>query len=164
MICCDDVDRSVSQPCSHSLNVGCGAERRIHLVDGVVGGNEIFCEHEVVRRRFGRNVDATRFRPSNDFYRTGRREMANMQARSHMFSEQHIAGDDRFFGYSGPARQAQARTEHAFVHLRASGEPRLLRVLRNNAVEGLYVFEGTTHQQRVGHALAIVRKDSHLRS
>ena len=52
------------------------------------------------------------------------------------------------------------QTEHArhrtLVHLSALGEPRLLRVLGHDAVEGLDVLEGAPHQDGVGDALAVV--------
>ena len=51
----------------------------------------------------------------------------------------------------------------ALVHLRALGEPRLLGVLGDDAVEGLDVLQGAAHQQRVGDALAVVGEDPHPR-
>ena len=44
----------------------------------------------------------------------------------------------------------------ALVHLRALGEPRLLRVLGDDAVERLDVLQRPAHQHGVGDALAVV--------
>ena len=59
-----------------------------------------------------------------------------------------------------PARPSSA-LDGALVHLGALGEARLLRVLRDHAVEGLHVLERAAHEQGVVHALAVVGEDAH---
>ena len=83
-----------------------------------------------------------------------------MQARTHVLGQQHVAGDDRLLGHSGPARQADLGGDDALVHLRALGEARLLRVLGHYAVERLDVLQRATHEDRVVHALAVVGEDA----
>ena len=73
-----------------------------------------------------------------------------------MRREQAVAGDDRLLGDGRPAAQPEAAGELALVHLRVLGEPRLLRVLGHDAVEGLDVLQRPAHQHRVGDALAVV--------
>ena len=81
-----------------------------------------------------------------------------------MTGEQDVAGDDCFLRHRGPAGQAEDAGQLALVHLGALGEPRLLRVLGNDAVEGLDVLQRPAHQHRVGDAHAVVGEHPHRRS
>ena len=85
-----------------------------------------------------------------------------MQARPHVLGQQDVAGDDRLLGDRRPAGQAKLAGQSRFVHLRALGQGRVLAVLGDHAVEGLDVLEGATHEDRIGDALAVVGKDTHL--
>ena len=77
-----------------------------------------------------------------------------------MLGEQHVAGDDRLLGDRGPAGAARARPDTlALVHLGALGEPRLLRVLGDDAVERLDVLQRAAHEHGVVDALAVVGED-----
>ena len=76
-----------------------------------------------------------------------------------MGGEQAVAGDDRLLGDGGPAGQAEAAGELALVHLRVLGEPRLLGVLGDDAVERLHVLQRPAHHHRVAHALPVVGED-----
>ena len=78
-----------------------------------------------------------------------------------MGGEQHVAGDDRLLGDRRPALQPEHAGELALVHLGALGQPRLLRVLGDDAAERLDVLQGPAHQHRVGDALAVVGEDPH---
>ena len=49
----------------------------------------------------------------------------------------------------------------ALVHLRADGEPRLLGVLGDDAVERLHVLQRPAHQRRVADAVPVVGEDPH---
>ena len=84
-----------------------------------------------------------------------------MQARSDVLREQDVAGDDRLLGDRRPAGETEFGRDAALVHLRALGEARVLRVLRDDAVERLHVLEGAAHDQRVPHAEAVVAEDAH---
>ncbi len=57
---------------------------------------------------------------------------------------------------AGQPGQPEAAGEIALVHLRALGQPRLLGVLGDDAVEGLDVLQRASHQHRVVHAVAVV--------
>ena len=75
---------------------------------------------------------------------------------THVRREQAVAGDDGLLGHGRPSGQAEAARDLALVELRALGEPGVLRVLGDHPVEGLDVLQRPAHQQRVGHAPAIV--------
>ena len=62
---------------------------------------------------------------------------------------------------AGQPAQAEPAGELALVHLRALGQPRLLRVLGDDAVERLDVLQRPAHQHRVGDAVAVVGEDPH---
>ena len=79
-----------------------------------------------------------------------------MQRGADVRGEQAVPRDDRLLGHGGPAGQAKAAGHLALVELGALGEPGILRVLGDHPVEGLDVFQGPAHQQRVGHAPAVV--------
>ena len=85
--------------------------------------------------------------------------MADVQPRADVGGEQAVAGDDRLLGDRRPAGQAEAAGELALVHLGALGEPRLLGVLGDDAVERLDVLQRPAHQHRVADALAVVGED-----
>ena len=76
-----------------------------------------------------------------------------------MRGEQHVAGDDRLLGDGGPAAQAELGGDGALVHLGALGQPRLLGVLGDDAVERLHVLQRAAHDHRVVDALAVVGED-----
>ena len=91
--------------------------------------------------------------------RPGGGHVADVQPRADVRGEQAVAGDDRLLGDRRPAAQAEAAGELALVHLRVLGQPRLLGVLGDDAVERLDVLQRATHQHRVGDALAVVGED-----
>ena len=76
-----------------------------------------------------------------------------------MRGQQAVPGDDRLLGDGRPAGHPELGRHHPLVHLCAGGEPRLLRVLRDDPAEGLDVLQRPTHQQRVGDAVAVVGED-----
>ncbi|BDZ38267.1 hypothetical protein GCM10025863_08810 [Microbacterium suwonense] len=86
--------------------------------------------------------------------------MAHVQTRADMLGEKHVAGDDRFLCDSRPAGQAQLGGDDALVHLRRLSEAGILRVLRDDAVECLDVLQGTTHDQRIPDAEAVIAEDA----
>ena len=65
---------------------------------------------------------------------------------------------------AGQPRRPEHGGERALVHLRALGEPRLLRVLGDDAVERLDVLQRAAHEQRVVHARAVVGEHPDLRA
>ena len=64
---------------------------------------------------------------------------------------------------AGQPGQPEPPGELALVHLRVLGEPRLLRVLGDDAVERLDVLERAAHQHRVANAPAVVGEHPDLR-
>ena len=99
--------------------------------------------------------------PADQLHRAGRGDVADVQPGLGVRGQQDVAGDDRLLGDRRPAGQAQDPGQLALVHLRALGQPGLLRVLRDHAVEGLHVLQRAPHQVRVGDALAVVGEDPH---
>ena len=79
-----------------------------------------------------------------------------------MLGKEHVARDDRLFGDGRPTCESETGADFALVHLRAFGEPRLLRVLCHDAVECLHILKSATHQNWVVNALAVVREDANL--
>ena len=102
-----------------------------------------------MRRDLGGHLDAPRLGPAQQFHRAGGRHVADVQPGPDVPGEQHIAGDDRLLGGGRPAGEAEPRGAVALVHLGALGQPRLLRVLGDDTVEGLDVLEGPAHQGRL---------------
>ncbi len=86
-----------------------------------------------------------------------------MQARADVCGEQHVAGDDRLLGDRRPAAEPELAGDLALVHLGALGQPGLLGVLGDDAVEGLHVLQRAAHDDRVVHALAVVGEDPDVR-
>jgi hypothetical protein len=82
--------------------------------------------------------------------------VADVQPRPDVRGEQAVAGDDRLLGDRRPPGQPQPSGQLALVHLRILGEPRLLRVLGDDAVEGLDVLQRAAHQHGIAHAPAVV--------
>ncbi len=62
---------------------------------------------------------------------------------------------------AGQPRSPSRPGELALVHLGVLGQPRLLGVLGDDAVERLDVLQRPAHQHRVGDALAVVGEDPH---
>src|SRR5690606_14596451 len=87
-------------------------------------------------------------------------QVAHVQAGPDVLGEEDVTSDDRLLGDRGPATQADLRGDHALVRLGALRETRLLRVLRDDAVERLDVLERAAHEDRVVDALAVVREDA----
>ena len=97
----------------------------------------------------------------SDLHRARRRDVADVQPGADVAGEQHVAGDDRLLGGGRPAGQPEPRGAVALVHLGAVGEPRLLGVLGDDAVEGLHVLQRAAHERRVADALPVVGEDPH---
>ena len=87
-----------------------------------------------------------------------------MQARADVLGEQDVAGDDGLFGDGGPTGQAELAGQRRLVHLGTLCEGGILAVLGDHTAEALDVFEGTAHEDGIGHALAIVGEDANLRA
>ena len=90
--------------------------------------------------------------------------MADVQPRADVVGEQDVAGDDRFLRDRGPTAQTELPGQIPFVHLGALGQARFLGVLGDDAIEGLDVLQGATHEQRIGDAVTIVAEDAHVGS
>ena len=152
----DHVDRAVSNGLTQREGVFLGTQRRVNLEHWVVAAHHFFSQKQVVRGDLGGHVDALRLSPTDDLDATLGRYVAHVQTGVDVLSQQNIASDDRLLCDGRPTGQAELRRHDALVHLGALGQSRLLRVLRNHAVEGTNVFECPAHQNRVENAHAVV--------
>ena len=155
------VDGAVGQARPQRLDVGVGPQRRIDLVDRVVGRHLRLGEQQVMGRHLRGHVPALRLRPANQLHRAGRGHVTDVQPRTHVGREQHVPGDDRLLRDRRPPRQPEDAGELALVHLGALGQARLLCVLGHHPVERLDVLQRTAHQNRVRDALSVVGEDAH---
>src|SRR5699024_7950554 len=74
--------------------------------------------------------------------------------------EHHVAGDDGLLGDRGPAGQTEPSGKLALVAAGDPvGQPRVLGVLGDDAVEGADVLQGPAHQAGVVHAASVVGED-----
>ncbi|SIA92430.1 Uncharacterised protein [Mycobacteroides abscessus subsp. abscessus] len=164
VVSADAVDRAVGEAFAHRLDVLGTAQRRVHLVERVVGGGQLLGQEQVVRRGLGRDINALCLTPAHEVNRTRGRQVTHVQARADVLSEQDVAGDDRLFGDGRPTGQTELAGQRRLVHLSALGEGRILAVLGDDASEALDVFEGAAHKNGIGHALAVVGEDADLRA
>ena len=157
----DDVDRAVGETLAHGEHVLLAPQRRVDLEARVVAAGEVVGQQQVVRSDLGGDVDAATLRPPDDLDRSCRRQVADVQAGADVLGEQHVARDDRLLGDGGPAGETELGRDGALVHLRALGEPRVLCVLGDDAVERLHVLERSPHDQRIPDAEPVVAEDAH---
>ena len=157
------VDDAVSNSLAQRHDVLFGAQRRVHLEHRVVGACGLVGEQQVVRGCLRGHLHAAGLSPAHNLNGALGGQVADVQLGVQVLSQQHVAGNDCLFSDGGPAGQAQVSGHLTFVHLGAFGQARLLRVLCNNAVEGLDVFEGAAHHGGVVHAHAVVREHAHVR-
>ena len=80
-----------------------------------------------------------------------------------MLGQEYVTGNDRLLGNRRPTREPEDARKPALVHLGVLGEPRFLRMLRDNPTEGLHVLQRPPHEHGVMDALAVVAEDPHLR-
>ena len=107
MVGADDVNGAVGQALAHRLDVLRAAQRRVDLVQRVVGGGQLLGQEQVVRGDLGGDVHALGLAPTHDVDRSCGGQVAHMQARAHVLREQNVAGDDRLLGDRRPAGQAE---------------------------------------------------------
>ena len=88
----DDVDGAVGQAGAQRLDVGGGAQRRVDLVDRVVGRGQLVGEQQVVRGDLGGDVPAARLGPADDLDRAGRGDVADVQPGADVRGEQARRG------------------------------------------------------------------------
>ena len=160
----DDIDRAVGESLAQGGDVLVPAQGRVDLEAGIVAAGKMLGEQEMMRGDLGRDLHTPRLRPADDLDAAGGRDMAHVQAGADVLGEQHVARDDRLLGHRRPSREPEFAGDRALVHLRADREPGLLRMLRDDAAEGLHVLERAAHEQRVVHAVPVVGEHPHPRS
>ena len=77
--------------------------------------------------------------------------------------EQRISGDDGLLGHPGPAAQAEPRGGLPFMCHGTFGQAWFLAVFGDEDAEVSGVFNGPSHELRVGDAPAVVGEHAHLR-
>ena len=156
-----DVDGPVGQSLAQRHTSRSGAQRRIDLEEGVVAADQFVGEQQMVRCHLGGDVDAALLGAPDQVDAAGGGDVAHVQPRADVVGQQDVAGDDRLLRGGGPAPQPQHGRHRALVHLRAGGEPRLLRVLGDDPVERLDVLQCPAHEQRVVDTFAVVAEHPH---
>src|SRR5690606_23394492 len=74
----DDVDGAVGQRLAQGEHVPLGAQRRVDLVDRVVGAHQLVGEEQVVRGDLGGDPDAAGLGPADDLDGAGGRQVADV--------------------------------------------------------------------------------------
>ena len=92
------------------------------------------------------------------------RDVRDVDPRAGVPGEHDVARDDRLLGDAGPAGQPEPAGHLALVAAGVgAGEARVLRVLGDDAAEGLDVLERAPHDAGVVDAVAVVGEDPHGR-
>ncbi|MPM17512.1 hypothetical protein SDC9_63907 [bioreactor metagenome] len=153
----DHVDRAVGDRGPQRLDVLGGAQRWVDLEGGVVAGHQICGQQQMVRGGLGRHPDTAGLGGADDVQRLPGRHVADVVAGPGEGGELHVAGDDRRLGGRRPAAQPELAGELALVAAGVrAGQPRVLGVLGEHAVEGPDVLERPAHHLGVRDALPIV--------
>jgi hypothetical protein len=119
-------------------------------------------QQQVVRGDLGSHVDPLGLRPAQHLDRPGGRHVRDVDPRSGVPRQHHVAGDDDLLGDAGPARQAEPSGQLALVAAgRGTGQGRVLGVLGHDAAERLDVLQRPTHDARIVDTPAIVGEDAH---
>ncbi len=112
----------------------------------------------------GRNGDALRLGPADDLHAAGGRDVRDVDPRAGVPGEHHVPSHDGLLGDPWPAGQSEPAGQLTFVRARcAVGKPRILGMLRNDAVKSPDVFQRAPHQLCVVHARAVVGEHSDAR-
>ena len=157
-------EAAVREAGADRVNIALGTKRRVDLKDWVVIPGKLIGQHEVVRGDLGGDRDSARFCPPNKVNGSGGRQVTYVQPRTNVLGKKYVAGNDGFLGNRRPAGQTDFRGYNALVHLCSGGEARLLRVLSDNAIKALDVFQSAAHQNWVVDALTVIGKHSYLGS
>ena len=142
----DRVDRAVGEPGLDRLDVGRGAQRRVHLEQWVVAGEQFVGEREVMRRGLRRDGQALRLRLPHELHRARRAQVEEVHRGSGQSHELDVTEQHQLLGERRPARQPQPAAARTLVHHRSLGERRHLAVLRQHHTERLRVLERAPHQ------------------
>ena len=150
-------DRAVGEGLPQGGHVLVRPQRRIHLVRRVVGPQLVGGQHEVVWRDLGGDVDATRLSPPQHVDGLGAGDVADVHPRTGERRELGVPGHDRRLRCRWPPRQPEPAGQLALVAAGVgAGQPWVLGVLGDDAVEGADVLQRPPHQPRVGDAVAVV--------
>ena len=151
-----------ARPMRHRLDVGHRTQRRVDLVQRVVGGESLVGEAEVVRRRLGGDRQAVGFGPAHELDAAGRREVQQVDpgpGEAHQLDVAHGPSAPRpRDGQPGRPRRLQ-HSPSCITAPRVSGSS--LAVLGERDVEPRGVLQRTAHQLRVLHAVAVVGEHPH---
>ena len=81
-----------ASPARSAVDVGRGAQRRVDLVDRVVGRDQLVGQQQVVRGHLGGDVAALGLRPADQLDRAGGRDVADVQPGADVRGEQDSRG------------------------------------------------------------------------
>ena len=152
----EDVEGAVFDAGDDGKPVRLGAEGRVHLEVGVVGGDALLGEGDVVGRGLTSDAQSARFGAAKNLDRVTRGDVLHVDVRSGVFGEDAVARYDKILGGVGPALEAKLQREGPLVHDGADGHGVILTVVHERQVEHLGVFAGAAHEFVGLHAIAVV--------
>ena len=117
MVAHDAVDAAVAQGLLQCQHVLVRAQRRVHLVVGVViVGDVVLAEEQVVRAHLAADLDAALAAAHDHVNGLGRGDVGDVQGAARKLREKNVATDLDFLALGGPTGQAQAARDDALVH------------------------------------------------
>ncbi len=128
----DGVDGAVGESRTNGLDVGLGAQGRVHLEHRVEALATRVGEREVVRRALGRHRQPARLRRAHELDGAGGGAVEEVHGRAGHRAELDVARHDHRLRHRGPAGDAEPTRPRALVHVPARGEGLVLRVLRHD--------------------------------
>src|SRR6185312_13582237 len=132
------------------------AQRRIHLVIGVVLAHVFIEQSEMVRRDLAGYAQMVALGLAYGTQSSSSRKMRNMIAAFGFSSEPDVAFDNCAFCFAGPSAQTKAESCWASVHHRALCYAAIFRVLNHKHVERCGSSERLAHDLVAQDRLAIV--------
>ena len=116
MIGGNQIESAVDQALEQCRVVRLGAQRRVHLIVGVVVADVVFAENQVVWCHLGGDLHiAALFPPADRFHADLARNMLDVNVRTGRVRETNVAVDDDLFGTCRRSLDAKAVTHRAFV-------------------------------------------------
>lgn len=150
------VDRAVAQAGEAGVDIGAGAEGRIHLEIRVVGRACVLGQEQVMRADLGGDAGAVALGPADQLDRAGGADVGDVVAAGGLARETDVALGHDFLGRGGDAGEAEAGGGDAGVHDAAAGEGLVLAMLDEEGVEHGGVLHGAEADAGLGDAVAIV--------
>ena len=152
----DAVDDAVLEGAAQRGDIGCFAQRRVHLRVRVVVLARVIGERKVVRRHLRGHAAPPLFRPAEQVDGAAGRHVAEVHPATRQLGEDDVAGHHDLLGRGRDPFQTEPRRDQPLVHHPARSERRLLAVVGDRDVERARVLERRAHQVSGDDRLAVV--------